>query len=122
MERLLFLQNNKMAVAGVILIIPAMLLVFGGVLQSFLGITQVNEALNFDLFIFHPAILLGGLVAALGLNLGPVARVRFQDGALVGTLKIKGRLANLAILAFIGLMLGTIFMYLLVENFEIFGL
>lgn len=123
MERLSFLQqNNKLAVAGVVLIIPAMLLVVGGLLQSLLGISQVNEALNFELFIFHPAILLGGLVVALGLNLAPVARVSLQDGALVGTLKIRGRLVNLAILAFIGLMLGTIFVYLLVENFEIFGL
>ena len=117
MERLSLLQqNNKVAAAGFILSVPAFILVFGGILQSGFGFSQFNEAVNHDIFIFHPIILMGGLVLAFGLNLIPVVRLKFEDGSLIGTLKIRGKLLNLGFVMFCSLLAAIIFVYLLFES------
>lgn len=124
MEKLAFLQqHHKLAGLGFVLTIPALILVFGGILQSGFGVPQVNEAVNYDLFIFNPIILMGGLGLAFGLNLISVMRVTFQvqDGSLVSTIKIQGKPLNLSLVVFIALLCTTIFLYLLVENFQVFA-
>ena len=90
-------------------------------MQSVAGSTSFNDVVNFDLFIFNPIIILGGLALAFGLNLASVARLRFQDGSLVGTIKFQGKFLNLGLLTFVGLLLGIIFVYLLAENFQVFA-
>ena len=117
MQRLSFFeQNSKVAVAGLILSIPALILVFGGVLQSGFGLSQFSEAVNHDILVFHPIILMGGLALAFGLNLFSVARIKFEEGNLVGTLKIRGKLLNLGFVLFCCLLAAIIFVYLLFEN------
>lgn len=115
-------SDHKLAIAGFVLIIPALILCFGGILQSFFGLTQVNDGINYDFFIFHPLIIMGGLILAFGINLQSVMRVRFQfqDGTLVSTIKVKGKVLNLGLVAVIMFLLATIFLYLLAENFQIF--
>ena len=115
-------RSNKLALAGAILVIPALLLVFGGVLQSGFGITRVNDALNFDLFLFHPVVIMGGLLLAFALNLLPVVRLSYQEGVIISTVTVKDRLLNVGLIGGIGLMGAIIFLYLLAENFQIFQL
>jgi len=114
-------QTNRQAIVSLILLIPAFLLVFGGILQSFWGITQVNEALNFNLFIFHPLILMGGIVLAFGLNLIPIVHIEYQDGNLVSIIKVKGNLLNLGLISAVAFLLAAIFLYALAENFQLFA-
>ncbi|MDX1521580.1 MAG: hypothetical protein R3264_08135 [Anaerolineae bacterium] len=113
-------RSIKLALAGAILVIPALLLVFGGVLQSGFGITRVNDALNFDLFLFHPGVIMGGLLLAFALNLLPVVRINYQDGVFISTVTVRDRLLNLGLIGGIGFMAAIIFLYLLAENFQIF--
>lgn len=116
-ERLSFFeQNNNVALIGLILSIPAFILVFGGILQSGFGLSQFNEAVNHDIFIFHPIILMGGLMLAFALNLIPVVRIKFEEGNLVGMIKIRGKLLNLGFATFCCLLAAIIFVYLLFEN------
>jgi len=115
-------QNNiRLAAIGIILILPALALCVGGILQSGFGLSQFNEAINFDMLFFNPAVLIGGLGLAVGLNLWPVVRIRFQDGNLVGTVKVRDSVANLGLIALISLLTGIIFLYLLAENLQIFA-
>ena len=122
MGKLFGSQNEgKLAGVGFVLIIPALLLVFGGVLQSVFGASQFNNATDFQSIIFNPAIILGGLMVALGLNLIPVMRLYFREGDLVGMIKVRGRLSNLGIITAITLLMAVIFLYLLAENFQVFA-
>ena len=114
-------QGNSLAGLGFIFVVPALILCVGGVLQSLAGIRAFNNLINYDLLIFNPAILIGGLVIAIALNLLPVVRIKFQDGSLIGMIKLQGRLLNLGLLTFIGLMATIIFLYLLAENLQIFA-
>ncbi len=113
-------QGKTLSIAGLMLIAPASILVFGGILQS-LGIKQVNDTINYDLFIFNPIILLGGLTLALGFNILTVMRVHYQNGNVICLIKIRGKLFNLGFIAFCIALCATIFLYLLAENFQIFA-
>ena len=113
-------QGKTLSIAGLMLIAPASILVFGGILQS-LGIKQVNDSINYDLFIFNPIILLGGLTLALGLNILTVMRVQYQNGNVICMIKIRGKLFNLGFIAFCIALCATIFLYLLAENLQIFA-
>jgi len=114
-------QNHKMAGLGLLLIIPALILCSGGLALSLLGMNAFSNAINFDLFIFNPLVLLGGLFLAFVLNLLTVAQVKIQDGSLTGTIRLRGKELNLGLLTCIGLLLSVIFLYLLAENFQIFA-
>ncbi len=113
-------QGKTLSIAALMLIAPASILVFGGILQS-LGIKQVNDSINYDLFIFNPIILLGGLTLALGFNILTVMRVQYQNGNVICMIKIRGKLFNLGFIAFCIALCTTIFMYLLAENLQIFA-
>jgi len=117
-------QDHRIAALGLLLIVPALILCFTGILQSLLGTSQFNDTLaifKLDSLLFHPVVLLGGLSLAFALNLITVARLRIQDGSLTGTIQLRGKLLNLGLLACIGLLLSIIFLYLLTENFQIFA-
>lgn len=110
-------NDKKIAVTGLVLIVPAILLCVGGLLQAFFGITSVSNALNYQSFIFSPFIILGGLFVAFVINLLSIFHIKYQDGDIVSTLHIKGKLINLVIIGAITFLGSIIFLYLLVENF-----
>lgn len=107
-------REFRIAVAGFVLLVPALILVSTGVLE-------LETPDGFDA-LMHPALLMGGLFLALALNAWSVLRVRFgQDGdSLVGTvsLRVRGSAMNLAVLGVGGLLLAIITAYLFVENFQ----
>ena len=90
-------------------------------MQSLFGASQFHNAIDFHSFIFNPAIILGGLVLAFGLNLIPVMRIYFREGNLVGMIKVQGRFLNLGFITAITLIMAVIFLYLLAKNFQIFA-
>jgi hypothetical protein len=98
------------AVVGFLLLMPAAMLVGCGLL-----------GLNPPAPLIHPVVLIGGLTAALVINLASTvtARAKHEEGALLGGLAIQfeGRALNLAVLVGGLLLVGTIAVYVFVENF-----
>lgn len=122
--------ENRLAVAGLVLTLPALMLFCTGMLQSGFGITQPNDTLDAIFrdpswsamrLIIHPATLVGGLFLALGLNLLPVMRlkVHMEEGSLVSTMRVRGRLLNLTLVALCIFLIASLFLYAFVENFQI---
>lgn len=104
-------KDVRVAVLGFVLLLPALVLVSSGVL-----------ALERPDALVHPMLVMGGLLLAFALNALPVFRVRFghEEGALVSTvsLRLRGTVLNLTALSLSCLLLATITVYLLVENFQ----
>ena len=104
-------RNVQLAVAGLVLLLPALILVSSGLLGL-----EPPPAL------VHPVPVLGGLILAFSLNALSVLRVRFgQDRAgLWGTIsvRVRGGVMNLVALAVSCLLVATITAYLIVENFQ----
>jgi len=71
--------------------------------------------------VLSPILFLGGPAVALALNILVIARLdlRWDQGRLVSTLTIEPRAVNLAVLATGALALGTLAVYVAVENFKI---
>ena len=115
------LQPERVALLGVILMAPSLVLVFGGLLQSLFGLNGFNNAIDYDLIVFHPVILLGGMFLALIINILPIVRKKVEGGAPIGILRFRGYLGNLAVVAATCLISGIIFVYLLAENLQIFA-
>ena len=111
-------SKNKLATIGLISVIPALLLVTSGILQSAFGLTEVSDSL---LVVDHPVIILGGLMLALALNILPIIKIKWQaeDGSLVGMIRLKGRLFNIMITFLSLFLVSLIFLYLFVENFDL---
>jgi hypothetical protein len=122
-RRSFFENQTRMAGIGFVLIIPALILCLGGILQSFLGNPYFNEAINFDLFVFRPAVILGGLALAFGLNVLAVCQVSFrrEGDSLVSTIKVRAKFLSLGSIALSLGLVSIIFIYLLAENFQIFA-
>jgi len=113
---------------SLIVLIPAILLVTTGVLQSGFGITAPNDALDavFQRYaalklIIHTLVLLGGLGAAFILNLLPAARLQWSrdSQSLSATITLKNNLLHWALVGISLLLLATILLYSVVENFQI---
>ena len=122
MEKLAYFEKgNRAVILSVILMIPAVLLVCGGLLYSLFDVATVNNALNFNLFIFHPTVILGGMALALLLNTLSVLRIRWEAGTVIGELRVQGKTANLSFIGLIGGVAGIILLYLLAENLQIFA-
>jgi len=104
-------KDVKVALLGLLLLLPALTLVSTGLLHL-----ERPDAL------VHPVLVVGGLLLAFALNALPVFRVRFgfEDGAVVGTmaLRLRGTLLNLTTLTLGCLLLATVAVYLFVENFQ----
>ena len=103
--------DARVAVVGLLLLLPALVLVSSGLL----GLERPDA-------VVHPVFVMGGLLIAIALNALPILRVRFghEEGALVGTvsLRLRGTALNLAALGLGCLLLATITVYLFVENFQ----
>src|SRR2546422_2466595 len=81
-------SSVRLAIAGFILSIPALLIVSAGLLEAGLGLRQINDTLdqlllNFPALnvIIHPVVVVGGLILSIGLNVIPVVRLRMQAQA-----------------------------------------
>lgn len=102
---------KRSAVIGMVLTLPALAVCLSGLFKF-----------NVPPSLIHPALVIGGLFAALAINLFPVAsaHTHLENGNLVGALsiKVKGSLINLGV-AFLSLtLLGLIALYVFVENFQ----
>ncbi len=106
-------RDARVAVLGLLLLLPAVLLVSVGVLQLDLALPAL---------LVHPVPLMGGVLLALALNALSLFRVRFgyDEGALIGTVsvRLRGTGLNLTALGLSCLLLATITVYLFVENFQ----
>jgi hypothetical protein len=98
------------ALVGFVLLLPAGALIVSGLL-----------GLNPPTAVVHPVILIGGLAAALIANLASTVsmKAKCKEGALLGgvAIQVEGRALNLAVLVISVLLIGTIALYLFVENF-----
>jgi hypothetical protein len=103
-------RGSYLAALGALLVIPALLVCFAGALN-----------LSSSSFLIHPALVMGGLVMAFGLNLMRVLRLelRRQEDGLIGMVGIRCRWPNLAILAFSAVLTGILLAYGFVENFRV---
>ena len=104
-------RHLQVAVAGFVLLLPALILVSSGLL----GFERPAA-------LVHPVLVMGGLLLAFTLNALSVSRVRLgQDGGnLVGTIsvRVRGSVMNLTALMISCLLFATITAYLFVENFQ----
>jgi hypothetical protein len=106
------MQNQKrLAAIGGFLIIPALMVCLSGLLKF-----------NVPSSLIHPALVIGGLIGALAINLFPIAsaHTHLGDGNLVGafSIKLRGNMINLCV-AFVSLaLLGVIALYVFLENFQ----
>lgn len=85
----------SLALAGLVLSLPALILCSGGILQSVFGMRSFNESIDYSNILFSPVVLLGGLFAGCLLNVLSVFRLKFEKGSLVGTVLFKDRIFNL---------------------------
>ncbi len=116
-----------LAVIGFALMLAPSLFVAGNILEYELGLVGVLAPLDalladparkelFDLA--SPFVFLGGLLGAVVINLYPVMRLDLSrhEGTFVGTISVRNRPWNLAVVAAGGLILLMMFAYLAVEN------
>jgi hypothetical protein len=116
-------RDNRWAVAGFAFLLPAALLLTGGVLFS-LGIPALNnlyDRLGLMNTFFHPAVIIGGILFALGSNVFRVFGfdLRKEDGSLVSTVVIRGKALNLALVGLCALLAAAILLYGFVENYAL---
>lgn len=103
--------DRKVALLGLVLLVPAFLLVSLGLL-----------GLQHPAIVVEPVVVMGGLLLGLGFNLLRVVRVRLghEADAVVGTiaLRVRGTALNLAAMGLGFTLLAIITVYLFVENFQ----
>ena len=114
-------MRPTVAAISYILCVPAVILCVGGILQSLFGFADFNHRIDSDLFIFQPAILMGGLLVGLAVNVWAVVQIGYQDNRLTGAIRVQGRRLNLAGIALCLLLLTVIVLYLLADNLQIFA-
>ena len=112
--------DNRWAIIGFILLLPAFLLLSGGLLFS-MGQPALNDLYDrYNLLdtLMHPAVILAGMVAAIGVNFFRVFKfnLRREPGSLVSTITMQAKLLNLILIGAVALVGGSIFLYLVVEN------
>jgi len=128
LEKMPLVQNKRFFWVGLVALLPAFMLVTVGLLQSGFGITAPNDALDvlFQRYavlrlIVHPLVLLGGLGVAVILNLLPASQLHWsrESQSLSATITLKNNLLHWALMGISLLLLGTILLYSIVENFNI---
>ena len=100
---------NRSVVIGLILLVPAAVLVG-------LGVSGFDVPPVFN----NPVVVMGGLLGALCVNLASVVRLQTEreDGHIAAvTVRIGAKPLNLAVVAMGGLPLATLLGYAFVENF-----
>lgn len=99
------------AIVGFLAILPSLLLVV-------LGLSGLEVPKIFD----NPFVVLGGLGLALFINIPLVTDfiIYREKGDFIGslTLKLKNGLMNLSVIILSFVLLGTITLYLFLENFQ----
>ena len=109
--------GGSLGTAGAALLFPAILLVVGGLSHS-LGMPRVSEWLFSQPLLIHPVVVMGGLISSCLMNLLAVFRIDYRNGALTGSVQVKGRLFNIVLLGFGGCLALMIFVYLMAENIQ----
>ena len=109
-------RPGTLALVGLALMIPGLLLCSSGILYSFFGFAELSNALNFNSPFFHPATVLGGLFSGFVINMWSMTNIRYSDGAIVWYLQLRGRLLNLTVAGTMVLLLSVIAVYLVMEN------
>ena len=119
---------SRLALIGAILTLPAALIIVPGLAQGLFGLHQLNDSLD-ALFVnipatkllFHPVVVVGGLLIAAGLNALPVFKFTVvpEDQTLVGVIRTKDRISNLVTFLLAGILLASLFAYSITENFVI---
>ncbi len=115
---------NWRAFVGCVFLLPACIIVVAGLTQSLLGFSEFNEALERTgvlSVLDHPAVVIGGLVIAFGINAIPIFKLKFvrEDGTLVGMVRTKNTILNLAAIALTLFLFVSILGYSIAENFQI---
>lgn len=121
------LTHTRLAIIGFILTLAPLYFVAANVMEYEIGVPILSGPLEylyadprfFHWFnIFSPILFLGGLSLALLSNLLPIVRcnVTREAGGIAGTITVKTRLSNLAIVGLSGLLLTVLIGYVLVEN------
>ena len=104
-------KRKMLAVVGFAAIIPALMLVV-------LGLSGLEVPKIFD----NPFVILGGLATALTINIFSVVSVnsRLETENFVGSIIVKWKeaLLNLGVIVLGFGLLGTIMLYLFLENFQ----
>jgi hypothetical protein len=118
---------TRFALVGLVLLLPALLFELVGASSVWApgnGVyrwfeTSLRDPGAFRAFnLLSPILFLGGSLAALVLNMSPIARlsVRRDVGELVGLVRYRGHRANVAVVAMSLLVLVVLLLYLLLEN------
>jgi len=105
--------NSLFALTGLIAALPAIYFVTGSILKYELGLLQ-----SVQIHTFPPAVLLGGGLLALVLNLYTVIGLKLlrTNNACTVNLTVKFKPLNLLVLAVSGLIILTLVSYVIVEN------
>ncbi len=106
--------NGWLAALGLLLITPAVYFVIANLLKY-----ELNALPGLRVLPIHPALLLGGLMLAVMLNLWPLLGLttRKIDDLLMIIISLRVRLWNLVILGIAVVTLSTLLIYVAVENF-----
>ena len=120
------LHNKSSLWISLIALIPALLLVIPGIMQSGLGYLGPNDALD-TMFakapalqiLLSPIVLLGGLLLAFILNLTPAIKLRFerQPEGLTSVITFKPVILHWIFVGMSLLIVGMILVYAFFENF-----
>jgi len=120
------LHNKSSLWISLISLIPALLLVIPGIMQSGLGYLGPNDALD-TMFakapalqiLLSPIVLLGGLLLAFILNLTPAIKLRFerQPEGLTSVITFKPVILHWIFVGISLLIVGMILVYAFFENF-----
>jgi hypothetical protein len=120
-------RDYKLAGAGFILLLAPLYFVAASLLKYGVGVGFLFEPLEYFLSepgrrqvfnLVSPVVFLGGLGLALALNGYSFVRVGVgrEDYAIVGTIRLEVKLANVAVAAVTLLLLGVLVGYVFVEN------
>ncbi len=121
-------RDYKLAGAGFVLLLAPLYFVSASLFKYGLGVGFLFDPLEFFLsepgrrHVFNlasPGVFLGGLLLALALN--GYSFVRFgvgrEDGAIVGTMRLEIKPANVVVAVASLILIGTLVGYVFVENF-----
>ena len=122
-----WLSSRKSFLLGIIIMFPAVYFLAANVLKYNFGISFMHDSLNilysnesvFRIFnSISPFIFLGGLLAALAVNLLPMLSINIESakGTLKSSMALTPKLANMVIVIISLLAFTLMFGYAVVEN------
>lgn len=119
-------HNRPSLWISLIALIPALMLVIPGILQSGFGYLSANDARDALFasvpaleFLINPVILMGGLLLAFVINILPAMTFRFErkPEGLTSTITFKPVVLHWIFIGASVLMIGIIAIYAFFENF-----